>query len=588
MEGGNWRIKILFSMAIAYEEIRRKIAKGSRRSAINRAVLHQNRIKFHAQTHLSANIQQPARDFLSFVQNLIPHDKFKIFMTLFRYPLKTNEITSICFDKLSKIFEGRNPSFDYQFTTSEKRDDWEWYRTDRLHEPSVWSQKGWEFFKSEINSVLIVDLPEDQRGAMPEPYFYWLPIADVVTYDIDKSNGAMSWIAFRQKGERIAVIDNASYRIFTADKAGNIGLLVAERSHDLGYCPARFFWSEAVSLAEPDVKQSVLTKELESLDWFLFYHISKRHLDLYGSYPIYSGYEQACDFSNAENGDYCDGGFLKNKQGFYKFDSAGLLMRCPKCGEKRIAGVGSFVEIPIPADNQPDLRNPVQMLSVDRSSLDYNVEEEERLKNDIITSVVGTNEQITSREAVNEQQVKANFESQSTILNRVKKGFESAQKFVDETCCRLRYGADFLSANINYGTDFYVFDANELRERYKVAKESGASESELDALQNKIIETEYRTNPTQKQRMMVLAELEPYRHLTRDEVLTLYKEGIISQEELRLKLNFNNYIRRFERENTNVLEFGNAIPYQRKIEIINGKLAEYAEADKPASEQNSN
>jgi hypothetical protein len=68
----------------------------------------------------------------------------------------------------------------------------------------------------------------------------------------------------------------------------------------------------------------------------------------------------------------------------------------------------------------------------------------------------------------------------------------------------------------------------------------------------------------------------------------LYKEGIISQEELRLKLNFNNYIRRFERENTNVLEFGNAIPYQRKIEIINGKLAEYAEADKPASEQNSN
>jgi hypothetical protein len=588
MEGGNWRIKILFSMAIAYEEIRRKIAKGSRRSAINRAVLHQNRIKFHAQTHLSANIQQPASDFLSFVQNLIPHDKFKIFMTLFRYPLKTNEITSICFDKLSKIFEGRNPSFDYQFTTSEKRDDWEWYRTDRLHEPSVWSQKGWEFFKTEINSVLIVDLPEDQRGAMPEPYFYWLPIADVVTYDIDKSNGAMSWIAFRQKGERIAVIDNASYRIFTADKAGNIGLLVAERSHDLGYCPTRFFWSEAVSLAEPDVKQSVLTKELESLDWFLFYHISKRHLDLYGSYPIYSGYEQACDFSNAENGDYCDGGFLKNKQGFYKFDSAGLLMRCPKCGEKRIAGVGSFVEIPIPADNQPDLRNPVQMLSVDRSSLDYNVEEEERLKNDIITSVVGTNEQITSREAVNEQQVKANFESQSTILNRVKKGFESAQKFVDETCCRLRYGADFLSANINYGTDFYVFDANELRERYKVAKESGASESELDALQNKIIETEYRTNPTQKQRMMVLAELEPYRHLTRDEVLTLYKEGIISQEELRLKLNFNNYIRRFERENTNVLEFGNAIPYQRKIEIINGKLAEYAEADKPASEQNSN
>ena len=55
----------------------------------------------------------------------------------------------------------------------------------------------------------------------------------------------------------------------------------------------------------------------------------------------------------------------------------------------------TFVEIPISdGDKQPDMRNPVQMLTVDRSSLDYNVEEEKRLKNDIITSVVGTNEEI--------------------------------------------------------------------------------------------------------------------------------------------------------------------------------------------------
>lgn len=106
-----------------------------------------------------------------------------------------------------------------------------------------------------------------------------------------------------------------------------------------------------------------------------------------------------------------------------------------------------FVEIPVPdGDKQPDLRNPVQMLTVDRNSLDYNVAEEERLRNNIITSIVGTNEEITTRDALNEQQIKANFESQSTILNRVKKGFEAAQQFVDETVCRLRYGNLFVSA----------------------------------------------------------------------------------------------------------------------------------------------
>lgn len=562
-------------MALSYDDIRKRLRENRRGATVSKAVRHQNRIRFHAQTELSASLAQPTADFLAFVSNLIPHDKFKLFKEMFRYPLKTNEVTGICFDKLSRVFDGRNPAFEYDFASPEDRDDWEDYRRSRLHEPEIWHKEGWEHFKTDINSVLVVDLPEHQDGERPEPYFYWLPIDCVL--DWDGHGDDLDHIVFTtDHDKRIAVIDDTSYRIYTRDAGRNIGSLVSEHPHGLGFCPARFFWQDAISLRDPYIKQSVLTKELESLDWYLFFHISKRHLDLYGSYPIYSGYEQSCDFSNGENGDYCDGGYLKNKQGYYKLDTAGLPCRCPKCGDKRIAGVGSFVEVPIPVEGQPDLRNPVQMLSVDRSSLDYNVTEEERLKDDIIASVVGMQEEQMSTQAVNESQVRATFESQSTILNRVKKGFEAAQKFVDDTICRLRYGASFSSSVINYGTEFFIYSASELRERYKTAKESGASESELDALQNQIIETEYRTNPAKRHRLMLLSELEPYRHLTRDEMLTLYREGVVTSDELRLKLNFMALIRRFERENTNILDFGSAIPYERKIEIIKATLDGYA------------
>lgn len=566
-------------MGLSIDQIKREITEPRKRGTISRAIIQQNRIKFHAQTYATPIITQPVTDFLAMVRNRLPHDKFKIFENLFRYPLRTNEVTSICFDKLSRIFDGRNPAFNYQFLNSEQRDDWEYYRQDVLHEPEVWSKKGWEFFKTEINSILIVDLPAEQlpNDPYPQPYFYWLPIDSVITYEANPTTGIMDFIIFRQDFSRIAVIDRDSYRVFREEK-GNIGELLVENPHDLGYCPARFFWDDPVNLREPDIKQSPLTKELEALDWFLFFHISKRHLDMYGAYPIYSGYEQACDFSNAKNGDYCDGGFLKNKEGYYLFDQFGIdLLRCPKCGNKRIIGAGSFVEIPVPdGDKQPDLRNPVQMLSVDRSSLDYNVEEEKRLRDDIITAVVGQNEEVTQREAFNEQQVKAAFESQSTVLNRVKKGFEAAQQFVDETVCRLRYGNMFVSAKINYGTEFYLYDANELRQRYKSAKEAGASEGELDALQNQIIETEYRHNPTQMQRMLILSELEPYRHLTRQEILDLYGKNLISEDELRVKLNFASYVRRFERENMNILEFGTQVPFDKKISVITNKFFDYA------------
>lgn len=569
-------------------KIKEIIAENKRSAVLSRAKLHQMRIKFHTVKRVtsfnSPYISIPLTQFLAMAENILPHDKFVLFKSLFRYPIKTNEITDVCFDKLSRIFDGRNPAFNYQFANSAQRDDWEQYRLNKLHEPDIWATKGWEFFKAEINSVLIVDVAREQTTELPEPYFYWLPIDDVITYKADPTTGQMDYIVFRRKDE-IIVLDDETYRVWDDKKhTGRIdGMPKIEATHDLGYCPARFFWNEPISLDDPDVKASPLSGELESLDWFAFFHISKRQLDLMGAYPILSGYEQSCDFTNAENGDYCDGGFLRDKQGHYRLDMAGLLLRCPKCGNKRIIGAGSFVEIPVPneAENQPDLRNPVQILNVDRNALDYNVDEQKRLREEIITAVVGQDEIVTNRDAFNEQQVRANFESVTTVLNRVKKGFEQAQQWVDETICRLRYGKYFISAKINYGTEFYLYSPDELRKRYAAAKDAGASESELDMMQNQILQTEYRNDPTQLRRMLVLAELEPFRHLSRQEVSDLFDKKLVSETDLRIKLNFPNFVRRFERENTNILDFGSEIDYRKKIETIMAEFRRYADEQKP-------
>ena len=574
-------------------KIRKEVKENRRSGELNRAKLHQLRIKFHTvkrvTTFGSPYVSIPLTQWLSMVENILPHDKFVLFKALFRYPVKTNEITDVCFDKLSRIFDGRNPAFNYQFANSEQRNDWENYRQTKLNEPEVWQTKGWEFFKTEINSVLVVDVPKEQTSELPEPYFYWLPIDDVITYKANPTTGQMDFIVFRRR-DRIVVLDDGFYRVWKDEKhTGQIDVIPEiEVPHDLGYCPARFFWNEPLSLEDPDVKASPLSAVLESLDWFEFFHISKRQLDLFGAYPILSGYEQSCDFTNAENGDYCDGGFLRDKQGHYKLDMSGLLMRCPKCGNKRIIGAGSFVEIPVPnaEAGQPDLKNPVQMLTVDRAALDYNVDEEKRLRDEIITAVVGQDEIVTDRDAFNEQQVRANFESVTTVLNRIKKGFEAAQQWVDETICRLRYGRYFISAKINYGTEFYLYSPDELRNRYKAAKEAGASESELDMLQNRIVETEYRNDPTQMRRMLLMAELEPYRHLSRSEVVDLYGRNLISETDMRIKLNFSNFVRRFERENMNILEFGNAIAFDKKIAAIYEAFARYAEEQKAKVELN--
>lgn len=334
--------------------------------------------------------------------------------------------------------------------------------------------------------------------------------------------------------------------------------------------------------ANKDLKKNPLTKELSNLDWYLFFNSSKQHLDLYAPYPIYSAYEADCDFENNETGDYCDGGFLRNSDGNYKMLANGAIEKCPCCSEKRIAGPGSFVEVPVPSRDEgiSDMRSPVQITTIDKDSLDYNTKECERLKNNIIISIVGSGGTVSEKEAINETQVSANFESKTAALMALKINFEAAQKFVEDTVCRLRYGDAFLSSSIDWGTEFYVFTVNELYAKYEQAKRSGALTSELDAIMQQICEVEYRNNPVVMQRMLILKQLEPYPHKTQDEVLDLYGEGLLSEEYVKLKVHFSSLIDRFERENINIVEFASNKTLREKIEIINNKLLDYVRAIK--------
>lgn len=555
------------------------------RNTIQKAIQHQNRIKFHAQTSIDGKVaEQQKNEFLRWVGSILPTDKAQIFKTLFQPPYETNELCGVVFDKLSNIFNGRNPAFNYQFKSTESKDDWEWYRQEKLGEPNVWGTVGWENFKTEINSIIIVDLPEVQESDLPEPYFYFLPISNVIDYRIsDTQKGLFEWIMFRifndddPEDKRIAVYDSGKYRVFR-EKDGEITDVLIEAPHDLGYCPARFFWNVPMSIDEPDVKMHPITNQLARLDWYNFYSTSKKHLDLYASYPIYSGYEVLCEYSDTARGEKCEKGFLQSITSGLFLRNDGALQKCPMCSEQQLMGAGSYVKKPFPDDqnNISDIGDPVSIVSIDRSALDYNVDEDVRLRNAIIDSICGASSELATSEAINQRQVAATFESRNTVLNRIKKGFEEAQEWTDSAIAALRYGDDFLSLSINYGTDFFNLSAEELRKQYADAKVSGASEAELDAIRSSIIEAKFQNDPIQLQRMLILADIEPYRGFSRSEMLNLRSQGLVSDVEFIIKMNFASYISRFERENMNIIEYHAGDDYPVRINQINEILKKYA------------
>lgn len=564
-------------MALDLNQIKQILQKPTKRQVIQKAANMQKRLRFHTETNIAvSDINQPTALFLDWVRNLLPKDKYNIFLQLFKFPLPTPAVVEDVYRELERVFYSRNSSSSYQFTDSELAEDWADYRKNKLNEPDIWKTVGWKKMQVSINSILVVDLPQVQMSARPEPYFYWLEIEDVVDYEM-VNDTEFKWIVFRQPNRRIAAFDDTYIRVYQLNEKNEIASLVSEATHNLGYCPARFFWSTQLNEKNKDLKKNPISKELSNLDWYLFFSISKQHLDLYAPYPIYSAYAADCNFENNETGDYCDGGFLRNSSGEYKILNDGTVEKCPCCSEKRIAGPGSFLEVPIPnqAEGIVDMRNPVQITTIDKDSLTYNVEECVRLRNDIIVSITGSGGTVSEKEAINETQVAANFESKTSVLNALKTNFELAQKFVEDTICRFRYGSDFISSSISWGTEFYVFTVKELYNKYEQAKTNGASESELDAITQQILEVEYRNNPLVLQRMLILKQLEPYPHKTLDEVLKLHEKKLLNENYVKLKINFSTLVERFERENINIIEFASARTFSEKIKLITDKLLDY-------------
>jgi hypothetical protein len=564
-------------MSLSLEQIKESLTSPSKTRVIKRAAYLEEVVRFHTDTNLNeANIARASSDFLAWVKGLLPEDKYRIFLQLYRFPLYTPSVVESIYIDLGRVFDSRNYSSTYQFVSSELLDDWDYYKLHNLRSPVIWKTEGWDKMKTAPNSILIVDLPAEQTTEKPEPYFYWLDILNVIDYRLKPDGVSFEWIIFKQPNNVIAVFDDTRMRTYQSEESYTkiLGQLT-DTVHNLGYCPARFYWSEALNSKEPDLKRNPIVKELSNLNWLLFFVISKRHLDLYAPYPIYSAYETSCDYVNEETQAYCDHGFLRNPDGSYSTLRDGSVEQCPICRDKHLAGPGSLIEVPAPDRDTGDMRNPVQITSIDAASLKYNVDECERLEQLIRMRIVGIGGNISEKEAMNVSQILATFEDKISVLNKLKVNFENAQRFVEETICRLRYGSSFIDLSINYGTEFYIYSIEDLYNKYDIAKKNGATNAELDLLQNQILEVEYKNNPMLLQRLLILKHIEPLRHYTTQEVIQFVQQGLVDVETAILKLNFGALIDRFERENVNIVEFGSKIDFNSKINNIIQILKSY-------------
>lgn len=529
-----------------------------------RARFQESRLRFHAQVAeqelYASSYRVRYREWVDSV--ITASDKRLQFEKMLTYPLKSNEVVDSIADEYAKVFNSQNSYIGFDFTDSALVQEYEEYNKGYEH---FWRKDVFSAMLTAINSIVVIDMPADGGN----PYYYLLSIDRVIDVRCDR-DGNIEYLIFRDK-DRVICIDDNSYKVFT--KRGEEYIFKSSNSHELGYTPASFMWNDTLASDNPYVKQSPISAILGDLDWYLFQVTAKRCLDIYAAYPIYWSFKDKCKITGCENG------FIRNAEVTVLTGQYGY-SRCPSCEKNSIVAPGSHLGIDPPrSSDSPNLREPAGIISVDRNSLDFNVEETDRIKQEIIKTATGKmDEKSRTTGAINEDQVHSNYESQTNILMWIAGNFEKIHRFVIDTTAKLMYQDRYVGCTVSYGTDFYLQDQATVTAEYQEAVTAGLPMYILQAKRNQVDELQSKNNPNERQRIYILRQLEPYQDIS---FTVLQGMQGIDPNKFAIKLNFTTFVNRFELEHGNIVEWGSKLDFKTKIDRINQEFEKYVKESTP-------
>jgi len=542
---------------LSEENIKQLVQDRPNKDYIDAGVKHQERLRLHSELILhKSNLPKAYNELIAWLGSrapeLLPEDKMARFKQLCTTPLPTVSLTGDIYTYLYRVFEAQDAFSRYKFINNQNEQDWK-----ENQKNTFWKTVGFQSMQTAIDSVWIVELPETQEGDLPMPKDRLIDVSMIIDMDVDRNN-VCHYLIFATD-DTLYVYDEEFIRTFEY-KDKKVGVLTYGFAHELGYCPARMFWSDALQPRNYINKKAPLTHVLSDLDWLLVLKVFKRYMDMANAYPITAAYETTEDYQDTSPSD---------KDGRTKEEQP---------AKKSFIGPGTLWTVRPPIQGEPDaMSNPVRLISPDVTTLEYHAESIGDLAVEIFRKVTGYGGEPENNQAKNEKQIMSGYESQMIVLRRIASNFEKIQSFADATKIRLRYGVKELDdIAIDYGSRFFLISTEELVENVKKGKEGGMDEGMIEAMTDELLETKYRNDKASLMRSKILRDLDPLPDKGIEEAIEILRAGGIDKINFVIKANKINFAKRFDREQMPLQFFGEKLSYDLKIKAIKVEFVKYA------------
>jgi len=567
------------------------VKKRPHQEMIEEGKLQAERLRFHTdsivdQAWTSHYYKWYLKWVFSYIEDEVKRDRFKTFLN--NPPFPTVEIVERIWRKRDRIFNAADPYEKIEFNNPELQEDANAY-LESIRFNQLFVDEINQYRKTSPNSFWVVDAKPEQT-TQQEPYAYIVDIENVIDY-YDDAEGLI-YVVFEDKKNvcedypngKLIAIDAEKYIVIELDDNGKPNYTNAqEYYHNLGKTPAGQLSNQPIRKQDYQVKSNILVSQLATLDMHLYKRVSKKYLDSY-MFPIIEKIEEECNYRD-EDGTQCEGGYIYSR-GAWVEDSSyadggyynNVQKECPDCKARRIIGAGTVITKAAPDGDTELVNDAVKFVTPDVSYLQHSEESLKAEEDAIVKNSVGAI--TTPREALNELQVEAAFEDRKDVLLDEAREMANIRREIIDCLMRFRYGDRYIQTDVSLGREFYIYSVADLEQRKKMLIENGASQTELMQLQEKIINTEYKTNPFIQKRLITLLNLEPMPLLNLEQTNNLLQSGILTKEDFEKKIKFDKLVRRFEREQGNITEFVVDAPFDRRIELIDNILNGYLDEER--------
>ena len=528
-----------------------------------------SRLKILTEPFSSEEIQEQSawNELTSYLRNTLTSEKYQAISKFFTFPLSAVNISNDILTDLFFVFHGKNAAFNIDYPNARFKDIAESVLSE-LGIRSWIEENGKKVLKCSPNAVVVIDL--DDKG---NPMLLNIPNNKLMGYEF-KTDCSFDFVVFEHsrdkenKIKRVAVYDDEYYRVI--DVENGRGTMVTENAHNLGYCPAKFFFDKPLNEKYEFNRAVPLSSVTGVLSEWAIFEAFILYAHNYGAFPAIEYADSGCEQLG------CEGGIIQSRLISNDNDNPIYTQpsECPSCAKKGFIGPGTAIGVSVSEDaSVQDTRGILRFVVPDVTSLKHLGEYQDRKENFIKVSVAGYNN-VTTKEAVNESQVKYLKESRLKPILDIKKHLEELYKWIAKTTVKLLYDVD-IKVSANFGTEFFILTESDLLLLITAAKAAGVQSSEIAELNQVLIQTKYKNDPHKARRMLIAADVEPSPYDSRAEVKEKFSSGMISREDYFIKLNFIDLLAKFERENGDIVQFGSEIAYSKKIEKIKNTLLFY-------------